>query len=213
MKRYLSDNKGSSIRAFTLVEILVAMSISVVVITSIYMLFSSSTKTWKKTNLQSEILADTRILIDRMVREIRQAKSIVLITPKKIVFEMYDSNDPGLFGVVGTKRVSYILEENNDDSDRFIRLENNNPEKSLFQEQVVINPAIFTAFVEEENGFKEFGWKENFSEDRKRITLINIDLNVRAVKDDKIKSSVNSSVSIRHIHNRLSQPDWKYSVE
>jgi prepilin-type N-terminal cleavage/methylation domain-containing protein len=200
-------------RAFTLVEILVAMSISVVVITSIYMLFSSSTKTITKTGLQSQMLADTRILIDRMVRELRQAKSIVLITPSKIVFEMYDSEDPGLFGVVGTKRISYVLETDGRDTDRFVRLENNSSEKPLFHEDIRIKPDIFTAYVEEEKGFKEFRWKENFSEDRKRITLINVDMNITAVKDKYITANVNSSVSIRHIHNRMTQPDWKYSVE
>jgi prepilin-type N-terminal cleavage/methylation domain-containing protein len=201
------------VNAFTLVEILVAMSISLIVLSSIYLLFSSSTRTYNKTNLHSEILADTRICMDRMVRELRQAKSIVIINPSKLIFEMYDSDDPGLFGVVGTKRVTYQLQTKDSGPDIFVRQEHGVEDKILYEDKVKIESNIFKAYVEDNKTFREFRWQENFSEDRKKITLINIRLNVKAFADENVRANVRTDAAIRHIHNRLSQPYWKYSVD
>lgn len=202
-------------RGFTMVEILVSMSISVLVLATIYMLFFSSNRILDTTGAQSDIIDDLRLLMDRMVRELRHTKKIVQVTPSKISFEMFDPADLGIFGVVGTKRVSYAHEENKGGGHHIIRGEGAFEEKNLIKTFVDISEEIFYPYVEKTGsfGFVPFDWKVNFNEDRERISYIRIRLRATDRRNPQIQMEVISGVCLRHIHERLSQPFWNYSVE
>lgn len=201
---------------FTLVEILVSMSISVLVLATIYMLFFSSNRILDTTSAQSDIISDLRILMDHMVRDLRHTKKIVQVTPSKITFEMFDPEDLGIFGVVGTKRVSYAHEVDKGGGGHLVRGgEGAFDENVMIKADVDLDEEIFHPYVEKAEGFgfTPFDWKVNFNEDRERISYIRIRLRASDRRNPQIQMEVISGVCLRHVHERLSQPNWNYSVE
>ncbi|PKK91758.1 MAG: hypothetical protein CVV64_03590 [Candidatus Wallbacteria bacterium HGW-Wallbacteria-1] len=201
--------------AFTLVEILISMTISVMVLSTIYLLFFSSTRTLDTTGKQSDLMNDVRLLVDRISRELRQAKRVVMVSPGKITFEMFDPEDLGLFGVVGTTRVSYAIIPSDEKGDQIQREEQGQEVRNLFRNKVRISEEIFQPFVEDRESFlfRPFDWKANFNEDRERISYIRFKFTVSDFRDPKISIDVISGVCLRHIHDLQIQPYWKYPVD
>jgi len=64
-------------RSFTLVEMLVVMSLAVVIIIGGYAIYIISLKTYQKNTAQGELAQNARIALERMTRDIRQTMDIV----------------------------------------------------------------------------------------------------------------------------------------
>lgn len=107
----LSNNKG-----FTLIEVIIAMIISIIIfglITSIYII---SQKTYLEIDAKAEIIQNGRVILDRMVREIRQTPNVVtqippnnsepLLLPSEIKFQDGHNLDQ-------TKYIRYFLDNTN----------------------------------------------------------------------------------------------------
>lgn len=80
----LTNKKG-----FTLVEIIIVMTISVIIfglITSVYII---SQKAYSETDTKAEITQNGRVILDRMIREIRQTPDIITQIPP-------DTSEPSL---------------------------------------------------------------------------------------------------------------------
>lgn len=71
------SNKG-----FTLVEMLITITIFVFVSIAVFNLFSFSQKFYSQGSTQSELLQNGRVILERMAREIRQAEEIVTFLPQ-----------------------------------------------------------------------------------------------------------------------------------
>ncbi len=76
-------------KGFTLIEIIIVITISVIIfglITSIYVI---GQKAYLKTDTRAEIIQNGRVILDRMVREIRQTPDIITQIP-------IDNSNPSL---------------------------------------------------------------------------------------------------------------------
>lgn len=67
--------------SFTLVEVLVAISIAFVLLTALYTTFITANQSYRKTINQSELTQNARIALERISRDIRQADNIVTELP------------------------------------------------------------------------------------------------------------------------------------
>ena len=79
----------SNKNGFTLVEIIIVMTVSVIIfglITSVYVI---SQKAYSETDTKAEITQNGRVILDRMIREIRQTPDIITQIPS-------DTSEPSL---------------------------------------------------------------------------------------------------------------------
>ena len=65
------------LRAFTLVEVLIAITIFSLVVIAIFSLYLSGVGFYRRGTTRSELLQNGRVILERMSREIRQAREIV----------------------------------------------------------------------------------------------------------------------------------------
>src|SRR3989304_6475200 len=68
-------------RAFTLVEILTAVFLGSIIIIAAYSVYLMSYKSYQRHAASAELTQNARIALERMTREIRQAKDITTILP------------------------------------------------------------------------------------------------------------------------------------
>ena len=65
----------------TLIELLVAISLSVILISTLYYVFNTSYKSYKSNSAKAEINQNARIALERISRDLRQTSSIVTTLP------------------------------------------------------------------------------------------------------------------------------------
>lgn len=68
---------------FTLTEVLIVIFITVLIIVVIYSTFVFNQRAYRDGEMAAEILQNGRVVSERMVREIRQAKEIVTVLPEE----------------------------------------------------------------------------------------------------------------------------------
>lgn len=69
-------------KGFTLIELTIAISVSVLLILIVTSTYLVGQKTYNKTDFRAEIVQNGRVIIDRMSREIRQTGDIVTELPE-----------------------------------------------------------------------------------------------------------------------------------
>ncbi|MDD4989802.1 MAG: hypothetical protein PHW31_00630 [Candidatus Pacebacteria bacterium] len=84
---------------FTIVEVLISTAIFIVVVVIIFAIYLTSQKFYQKTETKAEILQNARVVLERMVREVRQAQEIVTPLPQTpdnsaIEIEFQDGHSP-----------------------------------------------------------------------------------------------------------------------
>lgn len=75
------SNRRSNI-GFTLVEVLVTITIFILVSIAVFNLFSFSQRFYSQGTTRAELLQNGRVILERMAREIRQAEEIVTPLPQ-----------------------------------------------------------------------------------------------------------------------------------
>lgn len=66
---------------FTLVEVIIAISISIILFLIIGLIYFVGQNTYKKTDTRAEITQNGRVMLDRIIRELRQAQNITTVLP------------------------------------------------------------------------------------------------------------------------------------
>ena len=66
---------------FTLVEVIIAISISVILFLIISLVYYVSQNAYKKTDTRAEITQNGRVMLDRIIRELRQAQRLITVLP------------------------------------------------------------------------------------------------------------------------------------
>lgn len=73
------------LKGFTLVEILVAVFLGTIIVMAGYSVFNMSYKSYKKNYANTELNQNARIALERMSREIRQARDITTTLPENAI--------------------------------------------------------------------------------------------------------------------------------
>ncbi len=79
----------ASDRGLTLVEVLVTTLLLAMVLAALVPLFSVGQQTWDQTRRRQEIVQNARMALDRIVREMRAAQSLAVISPTDLQFSVF----------------------------------------------------------------------------------------------------------------------------
>ena len=82
MRRNQPDSGRQKLKSFTLVEVLVTISIFLIIVVIIYSVQVFSQKAYQRGEIATEILQNGRVTLERMSRELRQAKYIITLLPE-----------------------------------------------------------------------------------------------------------------------------------
>lgn len=69
-------------KSFTLIELIIAMGISIIIIASASGLYLAGTNAYKRGSIERELVQNGTVAIDRISREIRQANGIATVLPE-----------------------------------------------------------------------------------------------------------------------------------
>ncbi|MCD6460684.1 prepilin-type N-terminal cleavage/methylation domain-containing protein [bacterium] len=108
----------SSRYGFSLLELLVAVSIMTVLVTMLYTIFHTSTKVWEKTESKTEMLQNARILLDRISNDL----SVATVNPEKnmnfhafengVLFVCKAIYQNGAAAINGYQETAYLYSDN-----------------------------------------------------------------------------------------------------
>lgn len=200
-------------RAFTLVELLLAMSLTVLVGGVIYLFQSSGLTTVKRGMTQLTLTGELRNKMEQMVSELRCTKEVISISPNSIKIRCYDySNSHPEPGESSLVTITYEVEKS---KNRFVLWKTKNrstPVKLISAKKM--NMDVFHPYFEAHDphsptlwSFYSFDMVSNDSGQRKKISFIKITLSLSDTQD---AVSVSTSVKLRPAASIVKQPNWKY---
>jgi len=77
-----TKNKMNKSKAFTLIEVLTAMTIGILIIMAVYEVYNISYKSYKKNFASAELTQNARVALERMSRDLRQTTEILTNLPE-----------------------------------------------------------------------------------------------------------------------------------
>ena len=201
------NNKG-----FTLVELLMGMSLTILVAGILYLMQSTGVSTVNKGATQLMLTSEVRNKMELIVRDIRNAKEILDVKPDYLKLRTYkysvDTQDPGEYALV---TVEYEVERNPKRNTLWRSENRENPSKLLTFEKIGEN--IFKPYYELMEETSPVGWKyypfdmvSNDSWQRSRITFVKVLL---SFKQGKEEASLATSATLKPAMTRVRQPNWK----
>jgi len=205
--------KHSKRQGFTLVELLMGMSLTLLVGGVLYLMQSTGMSTVRKGTSQLLLTSEIRNKMERMVADLRNAKEILEVKPDSIKMRCYkyspEKPEPGEDALI---TVSYEIEREGRQQVMW-RIENrDNPVKMLSLDR--IGEKLFQPFFEAHDQASPTGWSfypfdmvSNDSGQRARISLIRITLDF---KQQGESASLVTSVALRPAATRIRQPNWKF---
>lgn len=204
---------SNSKKGFTLVEVLLAMSLTVLVGGILYLMQSTGMSTVQKGTSQLILTSEIRNKLERITGDLRNSKEILAIKPDLVKMRCYkysaEKPDPGEDALV---TVSYEVERGEKQHILWRTENRENPIKMLALDK--INEDIFQPFYENYDPVSPVGWSfypfdmiSNDSGQRQRISLIRIKLDFSHQRES---AAVVTSVSLRPASSRIRQPNWKF---
>lgn len=200
-------------KGFTLVELLLGMSLTILVGGVLYLMQSTGMSTVKKGTTQLLLTSEVRNNMERMVADIRNSKEVLDIKPGMIKLRVYKFYpDKPEYGEDALVTVSYELEKSGRQAVIW-RIENReNPVKLISVQE--IDEKIFTPFFEAPDKTSAVGWSyyqfdmvANDSGQRKNISHIQIRLSFRQNTES---AELVTSANLRPATTRIRQANWKF---
>ena len=169
-------------KGFTLVEVLVAMSLTVLVCGVLFLLQSSGMTTVKKGSTQVLLASEARNKMEYIVRDFRNAKEILELTKSSVKLRTYSDNIPEA-GDSSLITVQYEIEKR-DKNCVLWRIENKSKPQSLLTAEK-IDENLFKPYYERLDETSVTGWVylpydlvSNDSWQRQFITYVQIRLSL-----------------------------------
>ena len=170
-------------QGFTLVELLMGMSLTILIGGILYLLQSTGVSTVNKGATQLLLTSEVRNKMEHIIRDIRNAKEVLEVKPDYLKLRTYkyslDNQEPGEDALV---TVEYEVERNEKRHILWRNENRENPTKLLTFEK--INSDIFKPYYELNSEESPIGWMyypfdmvSNDSWQRSRISFIRVVLN------------------------------------
>jgi prepilin-type N-terminal cleavage/methylation domain-containing protein len=199
-------------RAFTLVELLVAMALSILVGGILYLLQSTGLSQVTKGTIQLTMQSEVRRKVERMVSDLRCANEVLEISPDSIkISQLKNTSDGDDPGTIVHYTVTYSLERIGNRS-HFFRKQDNEDPVDLFTVDHIDSEVFFPYYQvrpapkEDLPFFHLFDMRENDSGKRRNICFIRIRLKTRQNKEYMVLAT---AATLRPAQHRLLQPAWK----
>jgi len=200
--------------AFTLIEILVAMALTVLVGGIVYLFHASGSMQVNKGASSLFISSDLRNKMEIITEDIRNSKAILSLTPEQLKLSTYKNRPPFELGDSSLVTVTYDIEKDSDRKRAILwRTEDKGkPEPLITCDDIEEN--AFRAYWKGSTEETDSGWylypfrsEQNDSWQREFISLVKIKLKV-TVKGET--AELETSVIPRPAESRTRQPNWKF---
>lgn len=196
--------------AFTLVEVLVAMSLMVLVGGVLYLMQSTGMSTVKKGSTKLLLTSELRNKVEYLVKDLRNSKEILEISGDSVKMRTYSNNVAGI-GEDALVTVQYEVERREKNCVLW-RIENKGTPQNLITVEK-IGENIFIPYYQRPDENSVTGWiyapydmKSNDSGLRPHITLVKLNLEFENAGE---KVELITSALMRSARSRLQQPNWK----
>ncbi|MBF0498660.1 MAG: prepilin-type N-terminal cleavage/methylation domain-containing protein [Candidatus Riflebacteria bacterium] len=200
---------------FTLVELLVGMTLMILVGGVLYLFQSSALSTVSKGVTRLTMQSEVRLKLERMVSDFRGANEVLDVTESSIRISRYGSGGEDaavgdaalvtvsyeLMKIKGTKRFALYRSENREAPVELISADNIESEifYPMYEDLPSTDPDALL--------YLPFDMHTNDSGQRKRISFLRLHIKMRQNREFV---TITTSVSLRGAHQRLSQPAWKF---
>lgn len=200
------DSRG----AFTLVELLLAMSLTVLVGGVMYLLQSHGLMSVAKGTTRLTLQSELRRKMERLVADLRGAKDVLEISGSSLKITRFPDRTEDEEETPTPIIVNYQLVKKDNRCILWRSERGGDPLEVMSAD--FINDSIFFPFYEEPSPdggplFLPFNLHENDSGQRSRITFIRIRMQVRQNRET---FTLSTSVTLRAPHARLMQPNWHF---
>jgi Tfp pilus assembly protein PilV len=199
-------------KAFTLIEVLIGMTLTILVVGILYLLQSTGMSTVKKGTSQLLLTSEIRNKMEVIVKDFRNAKEILEISNDSVKLRTYKySKEMPDAGEEALVTVTYEVERLERNCILWRSENRNNPKKVLELEHIapdIFHPYFQRIMPEEPLGwvFEPYNLKENDSGQRKLISFIRIKLEFTNFGES---ASLITSANLRPAASIIKQPHWK----
>ena len=195
-------------RGFTLVELLIAMSLSILVGGVLYLLQSTGLSTVNKGTTTLTLQSEARRNMELLVQDLRCTRDVVAVSPTSLrVLRYMPTPDGEISGGEAIQTVEYRIEKVGENQSVLTRQVEKQEAKVLIKTNS-IETDLFIPYWEDEKGvYTPFDMKSNDSGQRKRISYMILQLSLRQGKE---KFVLRTSATLRPLHTHLLQPFWKF---
>jgi len=207
-------------KAFTLIELLIAFSISTILLGAIYFFYISFVKTGNKTRGMAILNMVVNNKLERISKDLKYAVELTALYPDRISFKRQKLPDGELsvFDLESTKfeTIEYSVKKEDGVVNFYRQSGFDSPEKMFNVRQC--NSEVFRGYVlmaeREQNSslkklpfpsFRTFDTHSQNSTDLARIPIIKISMELQTRVD---KIFMVSKVFMPMIYSRLVEPDW-----
>lgn len=204
---------GHAAGGFTLVELLIALALSVLVSGTLYLVQSTGLSQVSKGTTRLTLQSEMRRKLERMVQDLRAANEVLEVSPNAIKISQYKTTaEDNAAPTIHLQTISYFVEKDGNNHYVLKRSENREQAQEIFSADH-IEDGLFIPFYEDVPSqehdypiFKKYDMKANDSGWRKFISFIRIHLKARQNKEF---ITLVTAATLRMAHQRLLQPHWK----
>ncbi|MDD2714352.1 MAG: prepilin-type N-terminal cleavage/methylation domain-containing protein [Candidatus Wallbacteria bacterium] len=206
-------------KAFTFIELMVAMGIAGIVMTTVYQVYSVGMKWSNQGFNETALQIDVRTLLEEMSEDLQYASKIEEFKSNRIKFKKFFKKDESTVRIYGDQDVQDIAYEivRAEGKYQILRYVDIDKGVKLTVDEIDEN-VFFTGYVEKDvieadkagnrikkKVFRLFDSFVDDSADREKISLIRIDFKVR-IKEEVLQ--VITKVGLPYIHNQNLEPYW-----
>ncbi|HNV72985.1 MAG TPA: prepilin-type N-terminal cleavage/methylation domain-containing protein [Candidatus Ozemobacteraceae bacterium] len=200
--------------AFTLVELLIGMALTILMGGTLYLFQSQGLSTVTKGTIRLNLQSEIRRKLEKLVIDLRACNEVLEIQPDMIKFTRFrSSTEESDAGEINLDTITYTLAKV---SNRWslLRAENNQQPLELISHDHIEGNLFFPLY--EDTGdpgadtppqLLPFDMNANDSGQRKRITFIRLRIRVRQAREFV---GFTTAVTLRAPYQRLQQPHWKF---
>lgn len=202
-----------TIAAFTLVELLIGMALTILMGGTLYLFQSQGLSTVTKGTIRLNLQSEIRRKLEKLVVDLRACNEVLEVQPDMIKFTRFrSSHEDSEAGEVNLDTITYTLAKS---ANRWslLRAENNQQPAELITHDHIENNVFFPLYEDTQEAGSDspppllpFDMKSNDSGLRKRITFIRLRIKVRQAREF---IGFTTAVTLRAPYHRLLQPNWK----
>ncbi len=206
-------NRLKTIRAFTLIEVMIAITLTASIMTVAYTFLFFSNRTFSKGMDKIDIQKKIRSAMNKMTADLRSAKEIIRVNKdclelKKFIDDREEQQHINLTGDTMSRSIKYELKKKiAGGGDAIIMTVDNQEYKIMHFDS--IDDELFEAYTfDNEDALILFDGRINDSIQRAKISLIKINFSIKQGNTDVI---LTTSVNPRYLFGFKQQPYWNYN--
>ncbi|HOD39284.1 MAG TPA: prepilin-type N-terminal cleavage/methylation domain-containing protein [Candidatus Wallbacteria bacterium] len=200
-------------KAFTLIEVMIAITLTASIMTVAYTFLFFSNRTFSKGMDKIDIQKKIRSAMNKMSSDLRSAKEIIradkdCLEFKKFIDDREEQQHINLTGDTMSRLIKYELKKKHSSNSDAIIMTVDNQEYKLMQFES-IDENLFEAYTyNNDDALIPFDGKINDSIQRSKISLVKVNFKIKQGNTEVI---LTTSINPRYLFGFKQQPYWNYN--